>query len=307
MTFLSLSAAFAGRDDHEFVDIDTCYHWIQPDQLASKIQWSKAHNGQMYFYNRNVVYCWRSPLGAQSAWEDHGDELVRIKFKPGTKLINRTRVASFDQIDALGAQGIYSNDNAWQEYTISPAAVESWSIYQPNTILEMKAELAFYQKGEARPADVFYPFQYYDKNWINTMIPMIIADQEAKSLRQPQIFGDNIQNHFKTNVTLPWMKYLNRLAFTPVKELQTIKIAKATYGLNLSAGYDGNATEKAAAFCDDKAFCSYKVSKRYLDDPSPGQDKDFKIEWTCGKNKKVQSKTIASPAEDKTFEINCNA
>lgn len=297
--------AFAGPDDHEFIEIDTCYHWLQPHQLSSKIDYAKKNNGDLYFYGGSVTYCWRSPLGAQSSWEDHGDELVRIKFKPGTKLVNRSRVNSFQEIEDLGVSGIYSNDNAWHEYTIAPSAVESWSVYHPNTIVEMNAELNFYKAGEVRANDVFYPFHAYDQNWVSSTLSPIIKDQETKSKVSPMIYGSKTQDHFKTKVPLRWHKYLNRTNFT-LKEPEVLKIVSATYGLNLSASYLDNVKDKAAAFCDGKMICSYKVATKFIGDPSPGQDKDFKIQWKCGTSKKIETKVIPAPAENKIIELNCN-
>ena len=197
-------SAFA---DHTFKEIDTCYHWNEKWQLDHKIQYANDNNGDLYFHNGGVIYCWRTPMGAQSAWEDHGDYLIRIKFKPGTKIVHMTRQYSIQNTSQYG-DVIYSNDNRWHEYTITPNAVESWSAYQPNMIAELEADLSYHQDGKAYDDNVFYPWSNYSLSWINSVIPSVIQTHKDMT-DEAVIFGENLDQHFVTRHPMEYRDYLN--------------------------------------------------------------------------------------------------
>ncbi|MBK7962270.1 MAG: hypothetical protein IPK04_14465 [Bdellovibrionales bacterium] len=198
------SVGLAGQG-HSMDQIDTCFHWLETNQLLAKIEYARKYDGAFYFHQRQPVYCWKSPLGAYSAWERHGNELLRIKLKPGIRVVERYRGKSID--DMIDTPVIYSKEREWHEYIITPEAIESWSIYHPNMVNEMKAELAYYGTftKKPNPNDVFYPIEQYDFSFLTSVIPNIIekhsqAAQEGRS----EIFGKNQEDHFKTKFRLPW-------------------------------------------------------------------------------------------------------
>jgi hypothetical protein len=299
---LWVSAASAGNQ-HTMAQIDTCYHWLTPAQLQPKIDFAESNRGELYFYGGAPVYCWRSPLGAYSAWEAHGDVLIRIKFKPGTKITTAARSNYFRE---MGSPVVYSNNNRWHEYTITPDAVESWSMYHPNMIMEMKAEMQFYKAGLATADDVFYPFTAFDLNYLNQQIPPIIAAHIEGSKKDfTRVYGKNVSEHFKTSYPLPWQKYLVRGEMMKVVPLPEIKIVEASYGANVDRNSKGNATEKAGKFCDGNTSCTYKVHPRFIGDPAPNKEKDFEIAWTCSNKAGIQRKKIDAPADGKVLELEC--
>jgi hypothetical protein len=299
---LWICVASAGND-HTMAQIDTCYHWLTPAQLASKVDYAEKNNGALLFFGGSAVYCWRSPLGAYSSWEDHGSELIRIKLKSGIRVVNKERDPFISHMVATPI--IYSNDTPWHEYTIAPGAVESWSMYEPNMVQEMRAELQYYRAGLATADDVFYPFRFYDLNYAVSALTPIIQDHAAQA-KKAKIYGPHPENHFKTSYILPWMKFLKRDKDMSIVPLPEIKIVEASYGLNLDKKNKGNATTKAGAFCNKQQICQYKVSPKFIDDPSPKEDKSFEIAWVCsGKAGAIQRKKIDSPADDKVFELSC--
>jgi hypothetical protein len=313
---LWMSVSFAG-DEHEMAQIDTCYHWLEEDKLASKLNYAKDNRGQMEFYDGKPIYCWRSPLGAYSKWEDHGNVLIRIKLKPGIKVVNDVRKNTTDEMENAHEPVIYSNDNRWHEYTLAPSSIESWSIYEPRMANEMIAELQFYQLGLVTANDVFYPFEQYDLNYAMTNLTPVIQQHRHKAA-QAHIFGAHPERHFTTQYKFPWMKLLKKdggvkiLSAAEAGALKDdevpvqIKIIEASYGLNLSKKNKGNATAKAAEFCDTKNPCTYKVSPRFIEDPDSSKEKSFEISWRCtGKNKNIMHKKFDAPADDKVFQMSC--
>jgi|GEM_PF-6811246 hypothetical protein len=304
---MAVVVLFAGvaQAAHTFEQIDTCYHWLEEDQLQYKLLYAAKNNGALEFYNDEAIYCWRSPLGAYSAWEEHGDTLIRIKFKKGTKVVHSPRNPNLASMIKIGAV-IYSNDNKWHEYTITPQAVESWSIYHPNMIAEMKSELRYYMKGEVTDNDVFYPFSEFNAQYLNQNISAIIANYEARVQdKQTRVFGANQGDHFTTSMDLPWQKYLNKGKVYKFIPPQKITVVEASYGLNLSKDNLDNATVKAKAFCDNKTSCSYKVHPKFLDDPAPGKAKNFKILYRCGNDPKVNILKVDTPADGRVLDLNC--
>jgi hypothetical protein len=302
-SFFVLSMASAAG--HQYAQIDTCYHWLEPQQLDYKIAYAESHNGDLQFYNNQAIYCWRSPLGAYSSWEDHGDVLIRIKFKKGTRVVQHARQPDLDYMGKIGSV-IYSNNEKWQEYTIAPEAVESWSMYHPKMIAEMKAELAQYQADEVTANDVFYPFAEFNLRWIEDKMTSVIRAHNVEAAKgKTKIYGKNPGNHFATAYTLPWQKFFDRTKVYKVVVLPKIKIVEASYGVNVNAKNLGNATVKAAKFCDGKEDCSYKISPKFLDDPAPGQDKSFKIAWRCGSDEKVNTRKVDAPADDEVLQLSC--
>lgn len=304
---LLLLSSFVARADgeHRMQEIDTCYHWLEVGQLAYKLQYAEAHGGDFYYAGGRPMYCWRSPLGAYSTWEAHGDRLIRVKFKPGITIANRPRIEDYASMQSI-APVIYSNDTPWHEYTVAPEAIESWSVFHPRLIAEMSAELVFYNAGLATANDVFYPFGSFNLAYLNNVIPPIINyHAEAVKAGNTRIYGAHPERHFLTRYVLPWQKFLARDS-NKVIPLPFIKVRRASFGLNLGAKYLGNSTQKAGAFCDNKLKCTYKVNARFLDlNIETDKEKSFDIEWTCGANPKKYSHREAAPAEGKVFELAC--
>lgn len=212
--FLSLILIFFGQEllaEHSFVKIDTCYHWLEESQLAAKIRYAEEHNGALYFHNGNVIYCWRSPAGSQSRFEWHGSLLIRIKLRPGIRVAHMERQYTTAKT-ARFADLIYSNDQDWHEYTITPQAVESWSVFQPETVLELKADFKYLTEGSPTENDVFYPFKYWDRNQVKAFYAPLIRHIEGLSIPAlARIYGQNIENHFVTALSaseLPWRSNL---------------------------------------------------------------------------------------------------
>jgi hypothetical protein len=205
LSLLIIQTAFG--DEHSFKQIDTCYHWQEQWQLDAKIKYAKENNGKLLFHGGEIIYCWRTPLGAQSKWEDHGDSLIRIKFKPGVKITHFPRQYGIENT-LLHGEVIYSNNNIWQEYTITPDAVESWSAYHPNMIKELQADLNYHMAGKVVEDDIFYPIRKYRLGWIKRKIPKMI--KEHKSRRSTDLlFGENLDRHFSTSIEFAWHEYLD--------------------------------------------------------------------------------------------------
>lgn len=318
VTLLSISS----QATHTFQEIDVCYHWLEPEQLQVKIDYADTHNGDLLFYGGSVVYCWRSPLGAYSSWEPHGDELIRIKLNPESvkKTRHMPRHESIEATLAADAHIIYSNNFSWHEYTITPNAVESWSINQPQTIQEEWAELAYYKSGKVTDNDVFYPFNFFSFELLRESLSLVIQAHEEKSKTGPRIYGSHQKSHFETRFTLPWHAYLKAPATPPAKvetppshDFQqdkvdiekTIQVISASYGLNLSKKNKGNVTDSAKKGCDGKTTCHYKIDAKFFDGVLKNviAYKDFHIDWKCGKKKKKH--TVKKPADGTTFVLNC--
>ncbi|MBL7670883.1 MAG: hypothetical protein JNM39_10395 [Bdellovibrionaceae bacterium] len=302
------SAGIAGPN-HSMDQIDVCYHWLEGRQLQAKVDFAKSNNGAFYFHQRKPVYCWKSPLGAYSSWESHGNELLRIKLKPGIRVVEQPRSASID--DMRDTPVVYSREHAWHEYLLAPDAIESWSIYQSNMVTEMRAELAYYELGNVTSNDIFYPRQYFDLNYLRGQIPSIIEShsQNAQS-GGGAIFGTNLADHFKSKYKLPWQSMLQvngngvySVRSTPA----TVEILKASYGIDLNRSESLiNVTAKAQAFCQGKTVCNYKVSPKFVGDPAPNQDKEFELVWKCSDAAKARPPVkIAAPADDNVIRISC--
>jgi len=289
---------------HTFKDIDTCYHWEEQWQLDAKVSFAKKNNGELYFHEDNVIYCWRTPLGAQSAWEDHGDVLIRIKLKDNKKIIHMQRQGTITKTKSYG-DIIYSNDNAWQEYTITPAAVESWSVFHPGMIEELKADFQFHKDGKASDDDVFYAFQHYSLRWLKSMMPTIINYHE-KNIGKAEIFGENKENHFVTSFKLPWQEYVSFEHGTlEYKEPHLIKIISSSFGMNVDTSFKDNALSNTTKYCDGKRECDYKVHSKFIGDPAPDQEKSFKVEWMCGDE--LHEEEIIAPATNIVIKIKCES
>jgi hypothetical protein len=192
--------------EHSFKEIDTCYHWQEEWQLNAKVKFAQENDGKLYFHGGETIYCWRTPIGAQSKWEDHGDSLIRIKFKPGVKIAHFTRQHGIDSTLAI-AEVIYSNNNKWQEYTITPDAVESWSAYHPKMIKEVEADLNYHKAKQVVEDDIFYPLKKYKLGWLKRNIPKMILDHKSK-VSEDLVFGENLDRHFKTSVEFSWHNFL---------------------------------------------------------------------------------------------------
>lgn len=297
--FLLTTTAFA---EHKFKKIDTCYHWQQDWQLQAKLNHAAKNNEELLFYNNQVIYCWRTPIGAQSNWEDHGDYLVRIKLKPDAKIVHMKRQYNVATTNQFG-DAIYSNDNRWHEYTITPDAVESWSVYHPGMIEELKADLQYHLDGKAVENDVFYPFMYYNLNWINSTIPDII-DEHEDQINKAQIFGKNKDQHFETTVSMSFHEYLDfDSGERKYREPLMIKVVSATYGLNIDPNFTDNALDNATKYCDGKRTCDYKVHPKFIGDPAKGEDKSFHIKWMCGDEEFEE--LIDEPAKGKFVKLKC--
>jgi hypothetical protein len=302
---LVLTVDATAADAHKMQQIDTCYHWLDDSQMAYKLRHAEAHGGEFYYGGSRPMYCWRSPLGAYSSWEAHGDQLIRVKFKPGVTVAHRSRIEDYTSMSGVAAV-IYSNDNQWHEYTVAPDAIESWSVYHPTLVAEMSSELLFYNAGLATANDVFYPFTSFNLAYLNSVIPPIIgAHTSLMKAGNTKIYGTHQERHFVTGYVLPWQKFL-KAGSNKVIQLPFIKVRRASFGLNLDAQYLGNSTQQAGAFCDNKLKCTYKVNSRFLKlDIEPDKEKSFDIEWTCGANPKKFSHREVAPAEGKIFEIEC--
>lgn len=90
-----------------------------------------------------------------------------------------------------------------------------------------------------------------------------------------------------------------------------IKVLVATYGHNLlpytfSRGDEllGNATKDISSYCDNKVNCRYFVSKGYLGNPFPEEEKSYYVRYKCGE--KVFVKEIKSEADHKFVDLNCS-
>lgn len=199
---------------HTFKKIDTCYHWIDHEYIQTKIEYAKTHNEKLFFWNDEVIYCWRTPLGAQSPWEPYGLGLIRIKFKPDVKIGHDVRLNGdrYKDLQAKGFDVLYSNNDPYQEYTITPSAIESWSIYRPETIKEMEAELKYYNAEVPQEDDVYYAFENFDLPWINKTLGPVIQEHKKRSKIEGRIFGDRKDQHFKTEDHYLWQKYLKTSA-----------------------------------------------------------------------------------------------
>jgi hypothetical protein len=98
-----------------------------------------------------------------------------------------------------------------------------------------------------------------------------------------------------------------RVTIGPDVEIK-IKINSASYGENQAATNRGNVTEEAGEYCNDEKTCDYSVSHNYIEDPAPGKNKSFSVNWSCMKGALTigtYSVTIPSPATDSNFEFGC--
>lgn len=88
-----------------------------------------------------------------------------------------------------GFDVLSSNDNEFQEYTIAPSAVESWSIYRPEMVKEMKAELTFYNQQGPQEDDVYHAFVNYNSSWINDTLKPVIEEHEKNLIQKVKSLG----------------------------------------------------------------------------------------------------------------------
>lgn len=100
--------------------------------------------------------------------------------------------------------------------------------------------------------------------------------------------------------------------FTPFKydqdlpPLPVIKILEASYGLNLDVNNKNNGTKAAAAFCDSKTACSYKVHTKFLGLPrDTNSNSSFDISWSCGSDPQVYSHHEDPPSKGKVLNLTC--
>jgi len=299
---LILSAS-ASTKEHLFRPIDTCYQWLEKWQLEAKIAHAKTHNGELLFIGKDPLYCWRSPVGAQSAWEDHGDEIIRIKLRPNAKFGNRSRT-DIEEMKKNNIDVIYSNDSPWHEYTIAPNAVESWSTEMPQTASELRADYQFILGANVTDDDVFYPYEKLDRQWLKSNIGPLIGTLEFNHNQgRGQVFGQNIDHHFKTIHQRPWELSVGNLnAFRnkvnegneKLKKIKPLRINKVT------GGFEGDKPETIKS-CDGEKYCYYQVNRKFLKRWS-----SYKLTYYCGENGPF-TETITDHAFNKFISLNCNS
>jgi hypothetical protein len=292
--FLSLYSSLSLANDLKFEDIDTCYHWLSEKNLNFKLEYAADHQGELFFHN-GTLFCWRSPLGAKTYYNDvYGDRLIRIKFKPNARLIQGIR--SFT-LDDLASDIVYSNEfKIFHEYIIKPSAVESWSVYHPRIAKEMLAELEFYKSGEVTDNDLHFGLLGLNTQWIEGVVEKIRSLYETG--QNSKIFGDNQAEHFVSRFKLPWQKFLKDPGQPEASKPSLVKIFNASYG-------QSNVTQYVSKWCDGKKVCQYKVSAKFLGLPKSHRGRSFDVKWKCGEDETVKSHHIPASAERIEYAISC--
>jgi 4-amino-4-deoxy-L-arabinose transferase-like glycosyltransferase len=74
-----------------------------------------------------------------------------------------------------------------------------------------------------------------------------------------------------------------------------ISVREATYGGNCGATA-GNASSHVSRTCADRSLCLYRIDSAVLGDPAYGCAKDFKVQWTCGRDGRAHEASIAAEA-----------
>jgi hypothetical protein len=84
-----------------------------------------------------------------------------------------------------------------------------------------------------------------------------------------------------------------------------IRVASASYGLNVSEHALGNATKIVRSACDTKRSCNFAVkdAATALADPAPGQAKEFDVVYHCGK--RVKKGHLNAESKDKILLLSC--
>jgi hypothetical protein len=81
----------------------------------------------------------------------------------------------------------------------------------------------------------------------------------------------------------------------PIARASIISVVEATYGANCGAA-GGNATALVKSDCDGRHTCGFPVELAKTGDPAPGCAKDFKVQWTCGRDGRAHEASIAAEA-----------
>jgi len=84
----------------------------------------------------------------------------------------------------------------------------------------------------------------------------------------------------------------------------TIHVVSATYGANIGAS--GNLTFAVSSLCGGRVFCANPVSNfGPVQDPAPGQAKDFEAQWTCGFDPSLHTTIIPAEAASAVAVLEC--
>jgi len=76
-----------------------------------------------------------------------------------------------------------------------------------------------------------------------------------------------------------------------------IRIIEASYGANCAGVAKGNVTSYAAAACNDKTLCNYRIYYKDMGgDPAEGCAKAFSLSYSCGKGGKHARCNVAAEA-----------
>jgi hypothetical protein len=90
------------------------------------------------------------------------------------------------------------------------------------------------------------------------------------------------------------------------KTIGKVKVISAFFGKNVVGAGKSDVTEKAAAFCDGKEECEYKVSPRFIGDPAPDKEKDFEIVYRCSSKGAAKREYVKADSVDKVLKLTCN-
>lgn len=84
-----------------------------------------------------------------------------------------------------------------------------------------------------------------------------------------------------------------------------IRVASASYGLNVSGQARGNATKYVKSACDAKRSCNFAVKDvaTAVVDPAPGHAKEFDVVYHCGAKEKKGH--LDAEAKDKIVLLSC--
>jgi hypothetical protein len=81
------------------------------------------------------------------------------------------------------------------------------------------------------------------------------------------------------------------------KPTNAIRITEATYGGNCAGVAKGNVTKFVASTCDGTDLCNYRVYYKDMGgDPAEGCRKAFRVNYTCGKNRKAETCALEAEA-----------
>ncbi len=302
--------------------IDNCvpeylYSWQSHKHLIS----AKNNSNGKELFNKPYIYLFRTPVGTVG----YGTAVLEIKVKPNIKWQFRR-----DRYNCSGAkeekntiyvqfESDWSGRVDWSEYLICHHdAIESWSFGTSEIKEKMKMEYKFVKKQNKDPKKYdwfvspknqlfrcdecwlgYYPWDTAKAGWLDSgmtdrlnTIDSLIANNEGG------IFASNEESVQDHNT------YERPTYFLPSQYNKNAKInsTQTIFKENIT----GEATAKAAAFCDNKNECNYKVSPKFINDPAKDLPKSFRISWTCDAKTDVKEIFVKADATDEILKLTCD-